>query len=86
MDAMAADDRPSRSKTWPRSSLFDELHDVVELTFVLAHAEDRHDVGVMQLGRGCASRRNRSTAVVGAWCAIRTFTAARRPRASSIAS
>ena len=30
----------------------DELHDVVELTLILAHAEDGHDIGVMQLGRG----------------------------------
>ena len=30
----------------------DELHDVVRRLFLLAHAEDRHDVGVVQLGRG----------------------------------
>ena len=30
----------------------DELHDVIRRVFLLAHAEDRHDVGVVQLGRG----------------------------------
>ena len=61
--------------------------DVVELTLVLADAEDGHDVGVMQLGRGARlaveplDRRS-----IEAWCASRTFSAARRPRASSIAS
>jgi hypothetical protein len=30
----------------------DKLHDVVGLAVVLADAEDRDDVGVVQLGRG----------------------------------
>ena len=38
----------------------DVLHDVVGRPLVLAHAEDRHDVGVVQPAAARASRRNRS--------------------------
>ena len=39
----------------------DELHDVVVGTALVADAEDRHDVGVVQPGRRPASRSNRRT-------------------------
>ena len=38
----------------------DKLHDIIGEALVLAHAENGHDVGVMQPPGGFASRRNRA--------------------------
>ena len=43
--------RRSSSRTTSSPSPVDELHDVVVQAVLLADAEDRHDVGVVQLGR-----------------------------------
>ena len=66
----------------------DELHDVVGRALVLAHAEDRHDVGVVQLRRrprlalepAPLPRRRRSSA------GGRTFSATCRPSETCSAS
>ena len=58
----------------------DELHDVVVQSHFLADAEDGHDVGMVQVGRGGASRWKRRSFCGSSKVRVpRTFNATQRP-------
>ena len=72
--------------TWSSPQTLDQLHRIVADLCVLADLEDRHDIGVVQLGAARASRRNRSTAELPTACRGKTFSATRRPSDNCSAS